>query len=387
MVFISLLSLILFTTFLNKIPTSISAELGVKQIHIIIKRLAPFPRNMKVIILPLIILFSCFSIDSNSQTTNRETWYMPLSGDNNYSLYVTEFGQGEPVIVLHGGFGAEHSYLIDLVTPLESEYRFILFDQRGSLRSPAPDSLLTFDGLIQDIENIRKELKIEKVRILGHSMGTRLAMAYAERYPNNVKSLTLVGAVLPKMQIPEGIKSPEQLPPPKFVIAQQYLTKRPEIDKYLEKYNLIDDSKLGAKELSLKWRIQFASANLYDISKFEKLQVGGAFYNNQTAQLISQSAGEIYNYIPSLKINSIPLAVINGDHDFTDFTALSYGELFKIMNPSLSQVPEEWMPDWTLYKKELTQLIHFIIPKAGHAPWIDNERETMDALKKALTRQ
>lgn len=333
-----------------------------------------------------ILLLSLFGVVSiiNAQTINRETWYMPLSEDNNYSLYVTEFGQGEPVIVLHGGFGAEHSYLIDLVAPLESNYRFILFDQRGSLRSPAPDSLLTFEGLIKDIENLRKELKIEKVRLLGHSMGTRLAMAYADRFPAHVKSLTLVGAVLPKMEVPEGITNPEELPPPKFVIAQHYLTSRHEIQEVFEKYNLVDDSKLGAKELSLKWRIQFASANLYNISKFDKIEGGGAFYNNKTAQLIAQTAGEMFNYVPSLKKINIPISVINGDHDFTDFSALSYGDLLKIMNPSMNEGPEEWMPGWAFYKKGLPQVNHYIITEAGHIPWIDNEKETLEVLKKAL---
>lgn len=333
----------------------------------------------------LLALFGAVSI-INAQTINRESWYLPLPEDENSSLYVTEFGQGEPVIVLHGGFGAEHSYLIDLVAPMEPGYRFILFDQRGSLRSPASGSLLTFDGLIQDIENKRKELKIEKVRLLGHSMGARLAMAYAERYPAHVKSLTLVGAVLPKMEVPEGITSPEQLPPPKFVIAQPYLANRPEIQQLFEKHNLVDDNKLGAKERTLKWRIQFASANLYDISKFDKIKGGGAFYNNKTAQLIAQSAGEMFNYIPSLKKNNIPISVINGDHDFTDFTALSYGELLKVMNPSMSETPEEWMPGWAFYMTELPRLDHYIITKAGHTPWIDNEKETMEALKKALLR-
>ncbi len=334
----------------------------------------------------IILLFAIPFHFATGQSIASETWYMYLPDAKNASLYVTEFGQGEPVLVLHGGFGAEHSYLIDLVAPLESNHRFVLFDQRGSLRSPAADSLLTLDGLISDIESIRKELKIDKLRLLGHSMGTRLAMAYAEKHPAFVKSLTLVGAVLPKAEVPGGITSPEQLPPPKFVVAQPYLTNRPEIQQLFERYKLLDNSGLTSKQRTLKWRIQFASANLYDISKFDKLAGGGAFYNAKTGQLISQSAGEMYNYVPSLQKNNIPLTVINGDHDFTDFTALSYEYLMKSMNPSMGEVPKEWMPGWAYYKKELPLLQHFVIPKAGHAPWVDNEKETIAALKKGLAR-
>ena len=46
-----------------------------------------------------------------------------------------EFGTGkDTVLVLHGGFGAEHSYMLTALRPLEKQYHFVLYDQRGSLR-------------------------------------------------------------------------------------------------------------------------------------------------------------------------------------------------------------------------------------------------------------
>lgn len=65
-------------------------------------------------------------------------WYMKTADDVVH--YVAEHGiesrPGNVVVVLHGGWGAEHSYLLPAVRPLGHEYKFVLYDQRGSLRSP-----------------------------------------------------------------------------------------------------------------------------------------------------------------------------------------------------------------------------------------------------------
>ncbi len=73
---------------------------------------------------------------------DAEEWYLPTT-DGVTELYIKEIGSGSPVVILHGGYGAEHSYLIDAFAPLFSERRFVFYDQRGSLRSPAkPEAAL-----------------------------------------------------------------------------------------------------------------------------------------------------------------------------------------------------------------------------------------------------
>jgi pimeloyl-ACP methyl ester carboxylesterase len=110
------------------------------------------------------------------------------------SGYIYEFGTGkDTVLVLHGGFGAEHSYMLAALRPLEKQYHFVLYDQRGSLRSPCPDSLLNVEAMIDDIEAIRKELHIQKLTILAHSMGSWQASYYLQKHPDHVKRLVLCG--------------------------------------------------------------------------------------------------------------------------------------------------------------------------------------------------
>src|SRR5690554_1304106 len=93
-------------------------------------------------------------------------------------------GERPPLLVVHGGWGAEHDYLTDAFHGLESQYRLIFYDQRGSLRSPCPDSLVSVEQHIADLEALRAELAIDAPVIIGHSMGTFLAMSYLERHPH-----------------------------------------------------------------------------------------------------------------------------------------------------------------------------------------------------------
>jgi len=87
------------------------------------------------------VAFSALAVEPNE----LNEWYV-WSSDGT-QIYVRAIGKGDksadPIIVLHGGFGAEHSYLIPAIEPLSKKHRFVLFDQRGSLRSPATPMSLT----------------------------------------------------------------------------------------------------------------------------------------------------------------------------------------------------------------------------------------------------
>ena len=111
-----------------------------------------------------------------------------------HTLYIEEYGKktGLPVIFLHGGPGSGCSNwqkgLFD-----NKIYRVIFLDQRGSGKS-FPKRLLknnTLYHLIEDIEYIRKFLKIDSWFIVGGSWGSTLAIAYGEKYPNYVKGMVL----------------------------------------------------------------------------------------------------------------------------------------------------------------------------------------------------
>lgn len=73
------------------------------------------------------------------------------------------------------------------------KYRIILFDQRGSGRSTPHASLEdnTTWHLVEDIEQLRNHLKIDKWQVFGGSWGSTLSTAYAEKHPSVHQKLKL----------------------------------------------------------------------------------------------------------------------------------------------------------------------------------------------------
>ncbi|MEC8100376.1 MAG: alpha/beta fold hydrolase [Pseudomonadota bacterium] len=111
-----------------------------------------------------------------------------------HTVYFEDYGnkQGKPVIFLHGGPGSGCS---DWQKSLFNNkvFRVIFLDQRGSGRS-FPKRLLeknTTYELVDDIEFIRTFLKINEFCLVGGSWGSTLAIAYSEKYPDNIKGMVL----------------------------------------------------------------------------------------------------------------------------------------------------------------------------------------------------
>ncbi len=115
---------------------------------------------------------------------------------NGTQLFVETCGKGEPMIVIHGGPGLDHSYLLPQMYGLSDYYHLIFFDQRACGKS-ASNSPITLDVLVEDIEAIRTELDLGSIHLLGHSWGGLLAMKYAILYPDHLTSLILLNPMAP----------------------------------------------------------------------------------------------------------------------------------------------------------------------------------------------
>src|SRR5688500_15127138 len=89
---------------------------------------------------------------------------------------------GKPVLVLHGGPGAEHDYLLPQMLALDSGGRDLVFyDQRGGGRSRTDDRTpITWRTQVDDLALVAQELGLgSELTIVGYSWGALLAMLYA----------------------------------------------------------------------------------------------------------------------------------------------------------------------------------------------------------------
>ncbi|HSP07613.1 MAG TPA: proline iminopeptidase-family hydrolase, partial [Acidobacteriota bacterium] len=112
---------------------------------------------------------------------------------NGALIYYMELGQGNPLVILHGGPGASHQYFLPYLLPLARNNRVIFIDERGSGKSERLEdvSQYTVENMVEDVEAVRRALKLGKIDLLGHSYGGVLAQAYALKYQQNLNHLIL----------------------------------------------------------------------------------------------------------------------------------------------------------------------------------------------------
>ena len=97
-------------------------------------------------------------------------------------LYWVRYGDSAApsLLVLHGGPGADHAYLLPQLLELTDRYQLVLYDQRGGGRSKTDDRTpITWQSHVADLDLVIGELAIEPASIVGYSWGGLLAMLFA----------------------------------------------------------------------------------------------------------------------------------------------------------------------------------------------------------------
>lgn len=108
-------------------------------------------------------------------------------------LFVRRIGSGPPVVVLHGGPGADHEYLRPGFDALADGREVLYYDQRGGGRSPVPrDVPVGWIEQVADLEALRRHWGLEQLTVAGYSWGGLLALLYALEHPGRVGRLALV---------------------------------------------------------------------------------------------------------------------------------------------------------------------------------------------------
>lgn len=111
------------------------------------------------------------------------------------TLFERRVGEGPPVVVLHGGPGAHHDYLLPGFDRLATGRTLIYYDQRGGGRSPvARDVAVGWREQVADLGALRVSWGFERLAIVGYSWGGLLALLYALEHPDRISHLALVSA-------------------------------------------------------------------------------------------------------------------------------------------------------------------------------------------------
>ncbi len=105
-------------------------------------------------------------------------------------LNYKEFGQGEPVIILHGLFGTLDNWQT-IASQLAENFTVYIVDQRNHGRSPHTEEM-NYTLMAEDLKLFMESNWIYNARIIGHSMGGKTAMQFALNYPDMVEQLAVI---------------------------------------------------------------------------------------------------------------------------------------------------------------------------------------------------
>jgi proline iminopeptidase len=109
------------------------------------------------------------------------------------ALLVRRIGRGLPVVVLHGGPGAHHEYLLPQFDALAQDRELIYYDQPGGGRSPvARDVAVGWVEQVADLEALRAHFGIERLTLAGYSWGGLLALLYSLQHRDRIERLALI---------------------------------------------------------------------------------------------------------------------------------------------------------------------------------------------------
>jgi pimeloyl-ACP methyl ester carboxylesterase len=117
-----------------------------------------------------------------------------------------ERGSGKPPILMIHGLGSSQNYYMPVIGHLP-QYRCIALDTYGAARSKSQGEKLTLEQLAEDVVGLMDHLKIEKVVLVGHSMGGTMVCHVSAAHPDRVLGTVSIGPVNPKSVKPEAFTS------------------------------------------------------------------------------------------------------------------------------------------------------------------------------------
>jgi non-heme chloroperoxidase len=126
------------------------------------------------------------------------------------SIGYSDYGKGQPVVFIHGWPSSREMWEYQLADVVNGGFRVIKYDRRGFGKSSKPWSGYDYDTLAADLNEIINQLNLQKVILVGFSMGGGEVAKYIANFgQNKIDRVVLISTVLPYMlkteNNPDGI--------------------------------------------------------------------------------------------------------------------------------------------------------------------------------------
>jgi proline iminopeptidase len=286
--------------------------------------------------------------------------YLTVDGEKKIQIYYKTFGNpnGTPVIFLHGGPGGEGVKDENLKFYDLKKYFVVLFDQRGCGKS-IPEGVFVENNtknLIEDIEQLRRHLNLNKFILFGHSWGSTLALLYGQKYPQNLLKLIVSGIFLGRVQDDEWLLQGNKLFFPDFFedFASEIKDKNKILDFYYNEIVLNKD--IERQKIAVTKFLNFGnpsdsffstSQELQNLKKITKTKEMITQKDIDNIQIFLTYAKNLYfinekDWLTRQKMSNldkIPTVIIKGRYDFD--SPLEQGFVLSKLLPSAKFIINE----------------------------------------------
>jgi len=117
--------------------------------------------------------------------------YAPVNG---IKVYYEVYGQGMPIVLLHGSFYTIDMNWSQLIPELSKHRKVIAIEMQGHGHSPYSDRVLSNTTLASDVEKVMDYLKIDSADVAGYSMGGSIAYQFAVQSPKRLRKLVIISS-------------------------------------------------------------------------------------------------------------------------------------------------------------------------------------------------
>jgi pimeloyl-ACP methyl ester carboxylesterase len=166
-------------------------------------------------LISLLLIAILFAFTSNGQQIKpSNSGYAPVNG---IKVYYEVYGEGRPIVLLHGAFFTIDMNWAQLIPELSKTRKVIAIEMQGHGHTQYSDRKLSFPALASDVEGVMDHLKIDSADVAGFSMGGSVAYQLAIQNPKRVRKLVIISSTYKTSGwLPEVINGFKHLTPELF---------------------------------------------------------------------------------------------------------------------------------------------------------------------------
>ncbi len=140
----------------------------------------------------LIAMTPFATIQSNGQELKpSKSGYAPVNG---IKVYYEVYGEGRPLVLLHGAFYTIEMNWGELIPELSKTRKVIAIEMQGHGHTPFSERRLDIATLASDVEGVMNYLKVDSADVAGYSMGGSVAYRFAVNYPKRLRKLVIISS-------------------------------------------------------------------------------------------------------------------------------------------------------------------------------------------------